>query len=75
MRDEETAIVGGICSGLSAYFGVEDPVWMRLIFVLLSPSFRLASWIPALLVALDFGACRAQRSGAISHAWTTRKRQ
>lgn len=49
MRDEETAIVGGICSGLSAYFGVEDPVWMRLIFVLLT-IVSAGFWIPAYLL-------------------------
>lgn len=35
-RDEEDAAVGGVCSGLAAYFGIHDPVWMRLIFVLLT---------------------------------------
>jgi phage shock protein PspC (stress-responsive transcriptional regulator) len=35
-RDEQDAQVAGVCSGLSAYFGVKDPVWMRLIFILLA---------------------------------------
>ncbi len=34
-RDPEDKIVGGVCSGLAAYFGIHDPVWIRLIFVLL----------------------------------------
>lgn len=34
-RDEEDKIVGGVCSGLAAYFGIHDPVWVRLIFVLM----------------------------------------
>ncbi len=34
-RDEEDKIVGGVCSGLAAYFGITDPVWVRLFFVLL----------------------------------------
>lgn len=34
-RDEEDKIVGGVCSGLAAYFGIHDPVWVRLGFVLL----------------------------------------
>lgn len=34
-RDEEDKIVGGVCSGLAAYFGIHDPVWVRLFFVLL----------------------------------------
>lgn len=48
-RDEEDATVGGVCSGLSAYFGIADPLWMRLIFVLftfLSAGF----WIPAYIL-------------------------
>lgn len=24
--------VGGVCSGIAAYFGVEDPIWIRLMF-------------------------------------------
>lgn len=35
-RDEEDTVAGGVCSGLSAYFGIHDPLWMRLIFVLLT---------------------------------------
>ena len=31
-RDSDNTIVGGVCSGLSAYFGIEDPIWMRLVF-------------------------------------------
>ena len=30
MRDEEDAIIGGVCSGLSAYLGIDDPIWVRL---------------------------------------------
>lgn len=28
-------IIGGICSGLSMYLGIYDPIWMRLLFILL----------------------------------------
>lgn len=31
----DDAVIGGVCSGLSAYFGIEDPVWMRIAFVVL----------------------------------------
>ncbi len=31
MREPEDKVLGGVCSGLSAYFGVEDPIWVRLI--------------------------------------------
>ena len=30
MRDEEDSIIGGVCSGLSAYLGIDDPIWVRL---------------------------------------------
>lgn len=33
-RDKENGIIGGVCSGLGAYFGI-DPVIIRVIFVLL----------------------------------------
>jgi phage shock protein PspC (stress-responsive transcriptional regulator) len=32
-RDSDDKKVGGVCSGLAAYFGVEDPTWIRLIFL------------------------------------------
>ncbi len=48
-RDEDEKIAGGVCSGLSAYFGIADPVWMRLVFVLLT--FASAGfWIPAYII-------------------------
>lgn len=45
-RDEQDAIVGGVCSGLTSYFGMADPVWMRLIFVLLA-FISFGFWVPA----------------------------
>jgi phage shock protein PspC (stress-responsive transcriptional regulator) len=45
-RDEEDAVVAGVCSGLAAYFGMTDPVWMRLIFVLLGFA-SFGFWAPA----------------------------
>jgi len=35
VRDKSRKILGGVCSGLAHYFSI-DPVWVRLIFVLLS---------------------------------------
>ena len=29
-------IISGVCSGLSAYFGIHDPVWVRIAFVVFS---------------------------------------
>ncbi len=34
----DDVVVGGVCSGIAAYFGVEDPLWVRLGFVLLTIS-------------------------------------
>jgi phage shock protein PspC (stress-responsive transcriptional regulator) len=48
-RDEDDSVVAGICSGLSAYFGMTDPVWMRLIFVLLA-FISFGFWVPAYLL-------------------------
>ena len=48
-RDEEDATVGGVCSGLTAYFGISDPLWMRLIFVLLT-FLSAGFWIPAYIL-------------------------
>jgi hypothetical protein len=48
-RDEEDTVVAGICSGLAAYVGMGDPVWMRLIFVLLT-FLSAGFWIPAYLL-------------------------
>jgi phage shock protein PspC (stress-responsive transcriptional regulator) len=33
-RDGETRVLGGVCSGMSAYFNI-DPVFLRILFVLL----------------------------------------
>src|SRR5690606_19894901 len=34
-RDPDDKIIGGVCSGLAAYFGIKDPIWVRLAFALL----------------------------------------
>jgi len=34
-RDPDDKKVGGVCSGISAYFGISDPLWVRLIFAML----------------------------------------
>ena len=34
-RDTDDKVIAGVCSGLAAYFGVEDPLIFRLIFVVL----------------------------------------
>ncbi|MBK7094996.1 MAG: PspC domain-containing protein [Saprospiraceae bacterium] len=37
-RNPEDKVVSGVCSGLSSYFGIQDPIWIRLFFVLLTLS-------------------------------------
>ncbi|MFM2268818.1 MAG: hypothetical protein RL757_2259 [Bacteroidota bacterium] len=32
-RDGEDKIIGGVSSGLAAYFGIENPIWVRISFV------------------------------------------
>lgn len=38
-RNEDDKIIGGVASGLSAYFGIADPLWIRLIFLITFFSF------------------------------------
>jgi phage shock protein PspC (stress-responsive transcriptional regulator) len=33
-RDADSKVIGGVCSGLSSYFGIQDPIWMRIAFAL-----------------------------------------
>lgn len=35
-RDPDNKVVSGVCSGLSAYFGFSDPIWLRIATVLLT---------------------------------------
>ena len=34
-RDPDEKVIGGVCSGIAAYFGIVDPLWIRLIFIAL----------------------------------------
>ena len=34
-RNPEDEVVGGVCSGIAAYLGIEDPLWVRLVFALI----------------------------------------
>ena len=47
-RNPEEEVVGGVCSGIAAYFGIEDPLWVRLLFVIITISGGLG--IPAYLI-------------------------
>ena len=37
-RNMEDEVVSGVCSGIAAYFGVSDPLWIRLAFIILVAS-------------------------------------
>lgn len=59
-RDEENKILAGVCSGISAYFGIDDPIWVRLFFGLIlltgiGGAFYIFLWIamPKAVTASD----------------------
>ncbi len=31
-RNPEDEVIGGVCSGIAAYLGIQDPLWVRLVF-------------------------------------------
>ena len=33
-RDPDASIIGGVCSGISSYLGIRDPVWIRIAFAI-----------------------------------------
>ncbi|MEM1323551.1 MAG: PspC domain-containing protein [Bacteroidota bacterium] len=37
-RNGDDEVVGGVCSGIAAYFGITDPLWVRILFVLITIS-------------------------------------
>jgi phage shock protein PspC (stress-responsive transcriptional regulator) len=67
-RDEENKQIGGVCSGLAAYFGIEELVWVRLavfflgIFTGLGFFLYLLMWIiiPAAKTTADRLAMRGE---------------
>lgn len=48
-RDPDNKVVGGVASGVSAYFGIDNPIWMRLLFVfsifVFTPVVYVLMWI------------------------------
>ena len=46
----DDAIISGVCSGISAYFGIADPLWVRLGFVIATVSFGFG--IPVYIILL-----------------------
>ncbi len=48
-RNPDDKVLGGVCSGVSAYFGISDPIWVRLAFV---AAFFLFGWGVLLYIIL-----------------------
>ena len=49
-RDPDEKVIAGVCSGLAAYLGIDEPVWVRLFMVLLiftgfAPLIYIVLWI------------------------------
>lgn len=67
-RDPENKVFGGVASGLSAYFGISDPVILRILFLLIGFSFGFGIilyfilWvaIPEAKTSSDFLAMRGE---------------
>ncbi|HEX5112826.1 MAG TPA: PspC domain-containing protein [Saprospiraceae bacterium] len=51
-RDPDDKYIGGVCSGLAAYFGIQDVVWVRIAFVLLTMLFGSSAIIYLVLWAI-----------------------
>lgn len=34
-RDPENKVIAGVCSGIAAYFDIDDPIWVRLAFAII----------------------------------------
>jgi phage shock protein C len=49
-KNPDEKVIAGVCSGLAAYFGVNDPVWVRIAFVILTVAVGFG--IPIYLVLL-----------------------
>ena len=37
-RNPDDEVVGGVCSGIAAYFGIQDPLWIRILWIILTLS-------------------------------------
>jgi phage shock protein PspC (stress-responsive transcriptional regulator) len=62
-RNPDDAVASGVCSGLAAYFGIDDPIWFRIGFVVsafISLGFTLLIYI-MLMVAVPAARSSAQK--------------
>jgi phage shock protein PspC (stress-responsive transcriptional regulator) len=51
-RDPDDKVIGGVCGGLAAYFGIQDPIWVRVLLVVAAASGGVGVPIYLLLWAL-----------------------
>lgn len=79
-KDPEDKIVSGVCSGIAAYFGINDPTWVRLIFAVLIFGGGVSLWLYIILAMIlpkaDSAADRlAMRGEPIDYASIAKKVQ
>jgi phage shock protein PspC (stress-responsive transcriptional regulator) len=51
-RDPDDKAVGGVCSGIAAYFGIAEPLWVRLAFFGLIFFFGTSFWLYIILMLI-----------------------
>lgn len=49
-RDTDECVIGGVASGIAAYLGIEDPVWIRILFAVgfffgVGPMLYIILWV------------------------------
>ncbi|MFZ1790391.1 MAG: PspC domain-containing protein [Saprospiraceae bacterium] len=66
-RDEENKMLGGVVSGLTAYLGIDDPLWLRILFAIsitfgvgIVPYIILWAIVPAAKTSADKLAMRGE---------------
>lgn len=66
-RDPDDKIIGGVCSGLAAYFGIQDVIWVRIVFaiagisgVFVLPYILLWALVPIAETPADYLAMRGE---------------
>jgi|GEM_PF-205635 len=51
-RNPDEEVIGGVCSGIAAYFGIADPLWVRLAFIVFSFTGGFATALYVILWAI-----------------------
>lgn len=79
-KDPEDKVISGVCSGIAAYFGINDPTWIRLLFAVLILGGGISFWLYIILSIIlpkaDSAADRlAMRGEPIDYASIAKKVQ